>query len=272
MSDQVRRIATALVAAPIFVGIAYVGGWAFGVLVAAVGVLAQWELFSMARTAGIDPQRGVGIALGVCLVGAPLEPLLAVLAATGALLFLVVAPFALDQDRFLEHFSVTLVAAVYPCGLLGALVALREARGPDVDALDAFWLLLLTLFLVWAADIFAYYAGRAFGRRKLAPSISPGKTWEGALGGVVAAALVGVGFKWIVVDLAWTHLASLVVICSVLGPTGDLAESQIKRSTGTKDAGSLLPGHGGFFDRFDAMVVAAPLAYLYLRFVARLFG
>lgn len=273
MSNQLRRILTALAAAPIFVAVAYVGGWAFAVLLAAVGVLAQRELFQMARTAGIEPLRPVGVALGVALVASPLVPVLLAACAAGTVVFLALAPFLLPQERFLDHLSVTLTGAVYPCGLLGALVALREARGPQVDALDAFWLVLLTVFLVWAADIFAFYAGRAFGRHKLAPTISPGKTWEGAVGGVVGAALVGAAFKLTVLDaVAAVHVAVVVGICSILGPAGDLAESQLKRSTGTKDAGSILPGHGGVFDRFDAMIIAAPLVYLYLRHVAGLFA
>jgi phosphatidate cytidylyltransferase len=192
----------------------------------------------------------------------------------GALMtaFVAVAPVVMGQERFLESFSITVTGAVYPTGLLASLVALREARGPAVDADGAFWLVLLTFFLVWATDIFAYYVGRAVGRTPLAPTISPNKTWEGSLGGFAAAALVAVGFKLTVLGvLGWDDVAALAVLGGAVSQVGDLAESQLKRSTGADDAGAILPGHGGVFDRFDAMVVAAPLIYLYLRYAAQLF-
>jgi phosphatidate cytidylyltransferase len=186
---------------------------------------------------------------------------------------LVAAPFVLPAAHFLLSLATTLAGALYPTGLLGALVLLREARGPTVDALTAFWIVLLTFFVVWATDIFAYYVGRAVGRRKLAPSISPNKTWEGALGGALGAVLIVVAFKLTVLPvLAWPHVGAVGLIGGVLGQIGDLTESQIKRSTDVKDASALLPGHGGLLDRFDSMVVAAPLIYLYLRWVAQLFG
>jgi phosphatidate cytidylyltransferase len=126
---------------------------------------------------------------------------------------------------------------------------------------------------VWATDIFAYYTGRSLGKTPLAPKISPNKTWEGSIGGAAAALLVAVGFHATVLpELSALDLAALTVFGGGVSQTGDLAESQIKRSTGTKDASSILPGHGGLFDRFDAMVVAAPLIYLYLRAATNLLG
>jgi phosphatidate cytidylyltransferase len=265
VSEQLRRIATAVVAAPVVVGLAYVGGWAFAGLVAAIGVVAQLELYGMAETAGAHPSRVGGAVLGGLLVASTLVPDLGAAALAWAVVFVVAAPFLLPQEQFLTSLSVTLAGSVYPTGLLGALVAIREARGGGVGEMEAFWLLLLTLFLVWATDIFAYYAGRSLGKTPLAPEMSPNKTWEGSIGGAVAAAGVAVAFKLTVLGvLGWGDVAVLTVIGGCLSQTGDLAESQIKRSTGTKDAGSILPGHGGLFDRFDAMVVAAPLVYLYL--------
>lgn len=273
MSNNLRRILTALVAAPLLVGVAYVGGWWFAATVTAIGLGAQDELYGMAEADGAAPNRWIGFGLGVLLVAATLWP--PALALAGALLVvgLVAAPFILPQLHFLLSLSSTLVGALYPTGLLGALVLLREARGPLVDSLTAFWLVLLTFFVVWATDVFAYYVGRALGRHKMAPVISPNKTWEGAIGGATAAVLITVAFKLTVLDvLAWPHALAVGLIGGVLSQIGDLTESQIKRSTGVKDASSLLPGHGGLLDRFDSMVVAAPLVYLYLRWVASLVG
>ncbi|MFC3338983.1 phosphatidate cytidylyltransferase [Paracandidimonas soli] len=143
-----------------------------------------------------------------------------------------------------------------------ALVLLFQAHG--------WWLLLSLMMLVWLADIAAYFTGKAFGRHKLAPAVSPGKTWEGAAGGVLAAtawtllsirwegsfgALLAERFPLAVVALAAVLLAALSIV-------GDLFESLLKRRAGVKDSSGLLPGHGGVFDRIDALLPVAPAAYL----------
>jgi len=120
-----------------------------------------------------------------------------------------------------------------------------------------FWLLFL-LLLVVAADVGAYFAGRKFGRHKLAPKVSPGKTWEGVLGGLVAAALMAViGTAWFKVDVvSFIGICAIVVLASIVG---DLTESLFKRHAGLKDSGTILPGHGGVLDRVDSVTAAAPI-------------
>ncbi len=118
--------------------------------------------------------------------------------------------------------------------------------------------LLLALLIVWAADVGAYFAGKQFGRVKLAPSISPGKTWEGVLGGLLLVALLTVGAAY------WTdtNLAVLLPFClavAALSIVGDLTVSMFKRTAGVKDSGKLFPGHGGVLDRVDSVAAAAPL-------------
>jgi phosphatidate cytidylyltransferase len=203
--------------------------------------------------------------LGAFVIVALARPALWPAAALWLVAFVVAAPFLFPQDTFLTSLAVTLTGAVYPTGLLGSLVLLRSARSPEVGTMTAFWLVALTFLLVWATDIFAYYVGRWRGRRSLAPSISPNKTWEGTLGGLSAAILVAVVLKLTVLDLlAWPHVGVLALIGGGVSQVGDLLESQLKRSTGADDSSSILPGHGGVLDRFDAMMVAAPLIYLYL--------
>ncbi len=268
MSNNLRRILTALVAAPIVLGLAYLGGWPFAALVAAIGLVGQTELYDMARTTGAAPSHTGGLVLGALIVAILARPSLWPVAALWLVAFAVVAPFVLSQDDFLTSLSVTLAGAVYPTGLLASLVLLRTARSSVVDSETAFWLVVLTFLLVWATDIFAYYVGKWLGRRPLAPAISPNKTWEGTLGGFGAAVLVAIILKLTVLDLlAWPHVGALAIIGGGVSQIGDLMESQLKRSTGADDASSLLPGHGGVLDRFDAMIVAAPLIYLYLRVV-----
>ncbi|MDA8389986.1 MAG: phosphatidate cytidylyltransferase [Gammaproteobacteria bacterium] len=145
-----------------------------------------------------------------------------------------------------------------------ACVALKAS-----DPLHPQWLLLL-VFLVWTADTAAYFAGRAFGRRRLAPQVSPGKTVEGVAGGVAAAALLG--FGWVMIagyghDLA-VKTAVFAMVVALFSVVGDLTESKAKRLAGVKDSGHWLPGHGGILDRIDALTAAAPVFVLGIRWLA----
>jgi phosphatidate cytidylyltransferase len=115
---------------------------------------------------------------------------------------------------------------------------------------------------VWAADIGAYFAGRRFGKRKLAPAVSPGKSWEGALGGLACALLVSLTFAYALAVPWGAPLLLFTVLVAVLSIFGDLFESVLKRTAGVKDSGGLLPGHGGVLDRLDALLPALPLAAL----------
>lgn len=143
--------------------------------------------------------------------------------------------------------------------IASAGVALGQLKAAEVSG----WLVLAVFLLVWAADVGAYAAGRLLGRHKMAPVISPGKTWEGAAGGLALCLAVAVAIQMILPVygslLQWLALAALVFVFSVLG---DLAESLLKRQAGVKDSGSLLPGHGGLFDRLDSLLAAAPVFWL----------
>ncbi|MCC7417605.1 MAG: phosphatidate cytidylyltransferase [Acidobacteria bacterium] len=155
-------------------------------------------------------------------------------------------------------------AAVFPClylGLpIGAMIGIRESRGPE-----ALFLMMLTVF---ASDTAQYYAGRAVGRRPLAARISPKKTVEGAIGGFLAGAavLAIVGAWWLPAAPAALR-AALGAAIVALGIAGDLFESMLKRSAGVKDSSTLIPGHGGILDRVDALLFAAPVYYIVLKYV-----
>ena len=265
MSEDLQRIVTALVGAPVAIALAYTGGASFAVAVALVGLVGQMELYRMAQQAGTDPSVGSGLVLGALTVAALGAPWFWPALALGLLAYVVAAPFLVPQDQFLQNVGVTVMGALYPTGLLGSLVLLRNEYIPGGEVRAAFWLVVLTFLLVWATDVFAYYVGTWLGERPLAPEISPDKTWEGTLGGVVAAALVAVGGKVLLVPLlGWVDVAVLAVLGGGVSQVGDLMESQLKRSTNTDDSSGLLPGHGGVLDRFDGLAVAAPFIYVYL--------
>ena len=138
--------------------------------------------------------------------------------------------------------------------LLPAWVALVVIHG----AADGYLWLIWLFFLAWGADIGAYFAGRAFGRHKLAPSVSPGKTWEGVCGGVLLALVVCAPGAFLLTP-AWLYWVPLIVFLVGVSVFGDLFESVLKRTTGVKDSGSLLPGHGGLLDRIDSLLAVLPV-------------
>ena len=156
--------------------------------------------------------------------------------------------------------SAALLPLLYVGLPVGSMIAIREGRGPQ-----ALFLMMLTVFV---SDSAQYYSGRAFGKRPLAPSISPKKTVEGAIGGFIAGAaiLTGVGVAWLPgVPLFGRIVLGLAVV--TLGIAGDLFESMLKRSAGVKDSSALIPGHGGVLDRIDALLFAAPMYYVLLKYV-----
>ena len=268
MSNALKRILTAVVGAPLVLGLAYLGKGYFGVLVLALCLLAQWEVYGLAKAGGAQPFVAGGLAVGavVALRGfwSPAVPL----ALLGLLALLAYSPFA-RSERPLQSLGATVLGVLYPTVLLSFLTDLRLARGGGVGDREAFYLTLSVFLLIWATDTLAYYTGRAIGKHKLAPLISPKKTWEGSVGGTVGAVLAAVALKFTLLGfLAWPHIIALALICGVVSQVGDLAESRLKRSVGVKDSGTFLPGHGGLLDRFDAMILSVPLVYLYLVFVA----
>ncbi|HYO90784.1 MAG TPA: phosphatidate cytidylyltransferase, partial [Pyrinomonadaceae bacterium] len=175
------------------------------------------------------------------------------------------APF----DKMIASVGATVLGVLYVVLLGGHLVALRAIADPFIqphapDLLSFFFLVIM------GSDTGAYYAGRTFGRHKLAPSISPGKTWEGAVGGMLASLLMAVvAHYWFFPELSLKAALPLAAVMNVLGVVGDLTESALKRGAGAKDAAQILPGHGGLLDRLDSLLFNAPVIYYFGQFYFR---
>jgi len=168
------------------------------------------------------------------------------------------APF----DKLLASTGATILGVLYVVFLGGHLVALRVGFAQPLSAhlLSFFFLVLM------GADAGAYYTGRALGKHKLAPKISPGKTWEGVFGGIAAAlAMATLAHFWFFRELPLKWGLSLAAVMTLLGILGDLTESALKRGSGAKDAANILPGHGGILDRLDSLLFNAPLIYYFAR-------
>lgn len=232
-------------------------------LVAVACAIGLWELFEMLAAGGLVPFRVIGAGCAAVLfvtiaipgfVAAPALPAVAIGVATAALLR------AGEMPRSVPAAAATLFAATY-VGALGATIAALRTLVPEEDGA---WRVLLLLAIVMSSDTFAYFAGSAFGRHKLAPRVSPGKTIEGLAGGVlggVVAALVVRHFG--LPSVPMTAAVVLGIVVAVVGVTGDLVESLFKRWSGVKDSGRLFPGHGGMLDRLDSLLFGAPVLYYY---------
>jgi phosphatidate cytidylyltransferase len=183
--------------------------------------------------------------------------------------------------------STTLAGLVYVGLFLASLLGIREffitnplgpsaapsdawtARWQEVATRSGAYMVMATLVTIWVCDSAAYYVGRAMGKHKMAPRVSPKKTWEGGIGGAVFAVATMIGFKyWLLDFLSLGDAIALGLIIGILGQVGDLAESLFKRDAGVKDSSQLIPGHGGVFDRLDSLMFVAPLVYLYLNIIA----
>jgi phosphatidate cytidylyltransferase len=260
----VQAAVTAVVLVLVVIGFYILGASAFFVLICIVVLLALYELLDALKKSGRRPVIPFGLACGLgLLVVAYLErPAYfgVVLAVTvfGSLLL------SLRPGRGQTPASDaawTVLAVTWICGGGAAATAITRF---DPGGLN---LLVAMVALVAVDDIAAYFAGTAFGKHKLAPSISPAKSWEGWAGGAVAALGAGVVASLLLDELTLLHGLDMALIVALFNPVGDLVESSAKREIGIKDSSELLPGHGGMLDRLDAIIFCAPAVYLYLRFV-----
>ncbi len=261
-SSALKRLAVAIIALPIlYLLIRFGTPRAFFLIVLAVVLVGQYEFYRMAfpaRTLG--PEGRLGILLGALVVLAFFTSRIdaAFLLTMLVISALVFRLFAAGVERAMTESATLLLGVVYVAWLGGHLVWLR--RFPEGTG----WILFL-LAVTWIGDAAAYYVGSAMGRFRLAPSISPNKTIEGAIGGLIAASVGGA--LWIALfgnPLGLLEGGAVGLFLGLLGAVGDLAESRIKRSAGIKDSGALFPGHGGLLDKIDSLLFTAPGFFYYL--------
>jgi phosphatidate cytidylyltransferase len=228
--------------------------WAFTLVVAAMAILCYHEYRGIARSSGVEGALWLGYAGGLIAMARPdTLPLLALAAMVFALI-------SRDLRKALGFAGTLILGIVY------IFIAWRWAI--DLRMASPFWV-LFALSINWVGDIAAYYVGRSFGKHKLAPRISPAKSWEGAVASLVMAVLFGVGYNiQFTLGLSQWDMVFLSIVANIAGQLGDLSESAMKRGAGLKDSGTLLPGHGGFLDRLDSSLFTLPVVYYYLSYAS----
>ncbi len=258
-----KRIVTAAVLAPLGLALLLWGSSAMiAVALAAIvaGGMREWARLAGLGVGGQWLSSAVAVAILAGLWWARTPERLLLVATVGVAFWLLAAAwlanFGFGKARTPANATIKLAA-----GFLAMLPASAAALSLRETAPHGEWWLLLAVVLIWVADSGAYFAGVRFGRHKLAPTISPGKTWEGVAGGVAGVALLALVAGWLLGlrDAQWAGLVLLTIATLAFSIVGDLFESLLKRHAGIKDSGSLIPGHGGVLDRFDSLFAALPV-------------
>lgn len=259
-----KRVLTAAVLLPVFIACVLARNPAyFAAMVAVASLLCAWEYEQLCAASGIPRCPFLVCVLSLAFLGGALWP--EVYGPSEVLLAGLVALMAwglfarMDLKRFLAGVSASLFGAVYVGFMLGLVLRLHsspDGKGPR--------LIFLACVVVWAGDTAAYYAGRAFGKRLLAPRVSPKKTWEGAFANAAAGVAAACIAKWTFFpELGWADAVVLGLLLTTVGQMGDLFESAIKRGADVKDSSGILPGHGGMLDRLDSLLFGGPVLYYY---------
>lgn len=258
-----RRILTAVLLIPAIVSLVLWGPPRLLVLVTlAIAELGVWEFFRLVQTRGNSVARIPGYAFAAAIVIASLSAAVSVcLLGIFVLFLMVVMTWAMGSRQrlgsYLDVVSSTFLGVSYVAGPLSLLIWVCLRPGGRLTV-------LFGLILVWMGDTMAFFVGGAFGRHKLSPQISPGKTWEGSAASLASALLVALLFVRLSgPDMGYTEALILAALLNVAAQVGDLAESALKRSAGVKDSSQLVPGHGGVLDRIDALLFAAPVLWYY---------
>lgn len=261
-----RRIVFALLAAPVFLWFTWLGGLGFIAFMWAGCMLMHKEMLNLIRLQGFRPNTIVTYSGGSTILASVFFPSIAPALLLGVLVAIVAADTLNKYERQLFSLMGTLFATFYPAVLILSFIMIREGQS---DPLVGFGFVLVLLLMVWGNDTFAYFGGKSFGKHLMAPHLSPKKTWEGFASGFIGA---GVGL-WLAIWMgplqaySFLELALLPVLVSIIGPIGDLAISKMKRASGVKDTSTLLPGHGGVLDRFDSILLASPVVYIYITYL-----
>ena len=275
---MVLRLISGIVGIPLFIILVFVGeGIPFVLGMGVFSIIGLYEFYRGVRSTGAEPQEWVGLASAFLFLFVARNQFREEGFSLPAVLTLfVIATLTIELLREnrapVKNLGSTFLGVVYVGWLFSYLVAIRSIGGsfqvpsiPWTTPVGA-WFVLYVVFAAWATDTGAFLVGRKWGRHKLAPKISPNKTWEGLYAGLAFTIVLSMAMGW-AMSIPWYTNALLGLGIGIASVVGDLAESSIKRDIGIKDFGSILPGHGGILDRFDGLLFAAPVFYYYVTLV-----
>ncbi len=274
MKELAVRVAVAIVGIPLLLFVILKGGVYFYLFVALVALIGQWEMYQLLKKKNSQPQMIPGLLLTQAVLGAlywGALPLFFVVG-FGLLLLLFSAEMFKNQGSALMNTSATLLGVVYPGLFFAGLLFLREHVGALLQHSyqQAGQFILVMFVSIWICDTFAYFFGMKFGKHRLFERVSPKKSWEGAVAGLLGALIVYFMVYFLKILPISLNVALVGgAIVGVIGQLGDLVESWFKRDAGVKDSSALLPGHGGILDRFDSVLFSS-MAFLVFYFITKL--
>jgi phosphatidate cytidylyltransferase len=277
------RWLTAAIVIPIVLVLVWFGGWVAFAGAVLVTVISLSELYYMMHhSAGYHPQIGISIGLSILFLVAAMIPAqrLLILEIGLSVVVLVSFPalfFRQKLDGAIVDWSLTLAIAIYLGWPMSCLLLLRGYEPVTIQFYPMFalhlprgsWWLLTVLLGDWGFDSAAFFSGRYLGRHKVAPNISPGKTWEGVIGGLVLSIPAALVFTVLPLGVPWYLAVVLGLLIGVAAVLGDLAESFIKRQSHVKDSGQIMPGHGGLLDRIDSLLFVVIVVFLFAQFFGK---
>ena len=265
LSNLVQRILFAIPTGIFFIWMIWLGGWYFQGVIIVIGVFTIYEIIRILEHSSTPTDAYFPYFFGLWVMLCHTLPYAFEIGVGVLILFFAMQTFSISAHSH-NTLSTTLFAGLYaPLGFL--CFTLINKMGATTDG---FIFSIMLLLMVWGSDVFAYFGGKTFGKHQLASNISPNKTWEGFFSGYMGSFVGGIAIFYFVplsMPLELLQLLPMAVLVATFGPIGDLLESKMKRKANMKNSSNILPGHGGFFDRFDAFILAAPVAYVYLTFI-----
>jgi phosphatidate cytidylyltransferase len=268
LSNTTIRILVSIIAIPAIVLASYFGSYYFYVFVLGIGVISYYEFWILVKKKDVSANLYIGL-FAVALIIT--NSLLKIIDFHSLILILLVVITLVELFRnsgsAVLNLGISLLGILYIGIFSSSLIFLREFYITDYT--KGGFLIISILASIWVCDSAAFFGGNALGKHKLFPRVSPNKSWEGAIFGLVFAIITMIAAKIIVLDyLSWIDVFILGIIVGIIGQVGDLIESLFKRDVDVKDSSNLIPGHGGVFDRFDSLLYTAPVVFLYLTYLA----
>jgi phosphatidate cytidylyltransferase len=270
LSNNAARVLVAIAAIPVVIGASYFGGIYFFLFTLLISTIAFYEFSVLAKNKGANVNLWIGLLSVIILLINQFRFFVSFLSIILLIVFLLsLIELFRNKDSAIINLGTTLLGIFYIGLFSTALLGIREFYQDDLYNRGGY-IIIAVLATIWVCDSAAYYGGTALGKHKLFKRVSPNKSWEGAVFGFIFALATMILAKIIILNfLSWTTIIALGFIVGIFGQVGDLIESLIKRDAGVKDSSTIIPGHGGIFDRFDSLLYTAPLIFLYLSFFER---
>ncbi|MBS4027985.1 MAG: phosphatidate cytidylyltransferase [Ignavibacteriales bacterium] len=271
MSNLLSRVLVAIVAIPAILYICFAGGWLFFGFVLLLTIIGLLEFYKLAEAKELHPQKFLGIALGISVISFFAKEMfndvynyVSISIFTFSFIILIVELFR-NKENALQNLSTTIFGVVYVAGSFGMLLGLREIDFSSQQE-NSGYVIIAILISIWMCDSLAYFGGKTFGKHKLFERVSPKKTWEGAIAGLLGVIIiVPILHSMYLRFLSHFDMLVFAVVIGVFGQIGDLFESLLKRDANVKDSSAIIPGHGGVLDRFDNLLFSVPILYVYFK-------